>query len=57
MLQSDGWYARMLNNLGARKMENSDAMDRSIAEVKTESFVKPVQANAAAAIATASLRA
>ena len=57
MLQSDGWYARMLNNLGASKMENSDAMDRSIAEVKTESFVKPVQANAAAAIATASLRA
>jgi hypothetical protein len=32
-------------------------MDRSIAEVKTESFVKPVQANAAAVNAAASLRA
>ena len=31
MLQSDNWYARMLDNLGPRRAEAA-----SIAEVKTE---------------------
>ena len=47
MLQSDSWYARMLDNLGARKAESSEASDKSVVEVKTESFAKVNQPNGA----------
>ena len=44
MLQSDGWYSRMLDNLGNRKAnDQADVTSKSIAVVKTESFVKPFQ--------------
>ena len=38
-LQSNGWYARMLDNLGTRKSPPCE--DLSSAEIHTDSFVKP----------------
>lgn len=49
MLESDGWYARMLDNLGKRKGDNTEVTSKSVAVVNTESFVKPVQIGAEAA--------
>lgn len=44
MLQSGSWYSRMLDNLGNRKAnDQADVTSKSIAVVKTESFVKPIQ--------------
>jgi len=38
-MQSNGWYARMLDNLGTHKSPPCE--DLSLAEINTESFVKP----------------